>query len=125
MFKSIALLTVLISFSVHATLKISFIYPNNKKEKLIKVHKVKSTPYILLVEKKAEVSRLISEPLYQQIRKNFLSIIKKDKKLEFECPKRIKMTIEFNDKKINYCKSTKLKKSVAKLFSRLNEVVKR
>lgn len=125
MFKPLIILSIFLSFCAHATLKIGFTYPNNKVEKLIKVHKVKNNPYISLTERKSEVSRLISEPLYQQIRKNFLTIIKKDKKLEFACPKRIKMTIEFNDKKINYCKSTRLKKSVAKLFSRLNEVVKR
>ncbi|MFT6068034.1 MAG: hypothetical protein ACJAT2_002182 [Bacteriovoracaceae bacterium] len=100
-------------------------YPNNKKEKMIKIHKVKGIPYISMVEKKNEISRLISEPLYQQIRKNFIRIVNNKKPLEFACPSRIRMSIQFNDKRVNYCKSTKLKRSVAKLFNRLNQVVKR
>ena len=125
MFRSLVLVAILYSTSVMATMKIGYIYPNNKKAKTIKVFLSEGKAYAVLKENKSEVSKNISLPLFEQIRKNFIKITKAKKKTEFSCPKRIQLSISFNKKNTLYCNSTGLKKSVAKLFSKIHEVILR
>lgn len=103
-------------------MQISYEYPNNKKAMMIKVYKDKGSPYILRREDKSEISRRISNPLYDQIDRNFKKIVGKKKQTEFSCPKRIKLAIVYGGKTYNYCKSIPLKKTVAKLFNKLNKI---
>ncbi len=112
---------IFFSFNVFATMKVSYSYPNNKKSKTIKVYTSKGVAFVVLNENGNEISKMISQPLFEQIRKNILKLVSK-RSSEFSCPKRIMLSVSLNDKRKIFCESNKEKKTVAKLFRKLHEI---
>lgn len=102
-------------------MKVSYSYPNNKKSKTIKVYTSKGVAFVVLNENGNEISKMISQPLFEQIRKNILKLVSK-RSSEFSCPKRIMLSVSLNDKRKIFCESNKEKKTVAKLFRKLHEI---
>tara|TARA_Y100000590_G_scaffold259270_1_gene290962 strand:+ start:30090 stop:30407 length:318 start_codon:yes stop_codon:yes gene_type:complete len=105
-------------------MKVSYTYPNNKKNKAIKIYSNKGSSFVVLNENGNEISKRISTPLFEQIRKNVIKLLSK-KNTEYACPKRIKIVVSLNKNSKVYCKSTESKKNAAKLFRKLYEITTR